>query len=194
MLTNTRTNAKGVREEGPNGITLWNTIFPKKIANEESAITLCNSLMAMKLESLDTIDKIIGRWKFWMHENGNNPKEAVLDFEREMEEVKERFAGEGGAAKKQEPRRARSKNEIASKSAKQPTRKRSDGNSGASKKEGVPNSKSLNRKASLPGSFALNSISEEDLENVSTFGEDKFPARNEIYKANAENKARKSGK
>ena len=150
--------------------------------------------MAMKLESLDTIDKIIGRWKFWMHENGNNPKEAVLDFEREMEEVKERFAGEGGAAKKQEPRRARSKNEIASKSAKQPTRKRSDGNSGASKKEGVPNSKSLNRKASLPGSFALNSISEEDLENVSTFGEDKFPARNEIYKANAENKARKGGK
>lgn len=45
VLTNTRTNAKGYREKGPNGITLWNTIFPKKIANEESAIALCNSLM-----------------------------------------------------------------------------------------------------------------------------------------------------
>ena len=98
VLTNTRTNQKGYREEGPNGITLWNTIFPKKVANEESAITLCNSLMAMKLESLDSIDKIIGRWKFWMHESGNNTKEAVIDFEREMEEVRDKFAREGAQA------------------------------------------------------------------------------------------------
>ena len=89
VLTNTRTNAKGYREQGPNGITLWNTIFPKKVPIEENAIALCNSLMAMKLESLDEIDHIVTRWKFWLHEYGNDPKEAIADFEREMEDSRD---------------------------------------------------------------------------------------------------------
>jgi len=91
VLTNTRSNAKGQREEGPNGITLWNTIFPKMITNEESAITLCNSLINLKLETLDEINKIVSRWKFWMHEHANNPKDAIIDFEHEMEQIKAKW-------------------------------------------------------------------------------------------------------
>ena len=53
VITNTRATLRGEKEEGPDGITLWNKIYPKKISNEESAIALCNSLMAMKLASLD---------------------------------------------------------------------------------------------------------------------------------------------
>ena len=100
VLTNTRANAKGSIEEGPNGITLWNCIFPKMVAQEESAITLCNSLMAMKLESLDEITKIVGRWKFWMHEHGDDPKDAVVDFEREMEEIRARWKVQNATVKK----------------------------------------------------------------------------------------------
>ncbi len=54
------------------------------IKNEESAITLCNSLMLLKIDSMDAIDKIVGRWKFWMRENDEKPKQALEDFEREM--------------------------------------------------------------------------------------------------------------
>ena len=89
MLTNTRLNSKGYVEQGPNGITLWNTIYPKKIGNEESAIALCNSLVSLKLDSLDDIDHIVARWKYWLIENGNRPDDAVADFELEMQESKE---------------------------------------------------------------------------------------------------------
>jgi len=87
---NVITNTRGEREVGPDGITLWNVIYPKKLDNEESAITLCNSLMAMKLQSLDDIDKIISRWNFWMHETSDEPKVALVGFEREMSEIRER--------------------------------------------------------------------------------------------------------
>lgn len=48
-------------EEGPDGIQLWNRIY-KKIKDQESAVTLCKSLIEMKLESLDSMDEIIDRW------------------------------------------------------------------------------------------------------------------------------------
>lgn len=92
VITNTRSNLRGEAVEGPNGITLWNKIYPKMIANEESAITLCNSLMKMKMDSLDAIDKIVGRWRFWMRENDDQPKEALINFDREMEFMQKKHA------------------------------------------------------------------------------------------------------
>ena len=49
------------RDPGPDGIALWNRIY-KKVKDQESAITLCKSLIQMKLDSLDKIDEIIERW------------------------------------------------------------------------------------------------------------------------------------
>ena len=146
VLTNTRTNAKGYREQGPNGITLWNTIFPKKVPIEENAIALCNSLMAMKLESLDEIDHIVTRWKFWLHEYGNDPKEAIADFEREMEESRDLLLA------KEVPTRA-TKQISKSGDSKKPQRKKS--------------SALLKGKIVEKASILLNSISEEELENKS---------------------------
>lgn len=63
-------NTRG-KKEGPDGITLWNRIF-KRIKDQESAITLCKSLIAMKLDSLDSIEEIIDRWLLCMRNNGEN--------------------------------------------------------------------------------------------------------------------------
>jgi hypothetical protein len=40
--------------------------------------------MLLKIDSMDAIEKIVARWKFWMRENDDVPKEALENFEREM--------------------------------------------------------------------------------------------------------------
>ena len=76
------------RDPGPDGITLWNRIY-KKIKDQESAITLCKSLIQMKLDSLDSIDEIIERWQHCMRMNGNLPSDALLDFDQQMARIRE---------------------------------------------------------------------------------------------------------
>ena len=68
-------------EEGPDGIQLWNKIY-KKIKDQESAVTLCKSLIEMKLESMDAMDEIIERWQLCMKRNGGVPKDAMIDFDQ----------------------------------------------------------------------------------------------------------------
>ena len=75
-------------EEGPDGITLWNRIF-KKIKDQESAITLCKSLIEMKLDSLDAIDEIVDRWKMCMKMKRGLVSEALAEFEQQMDAIRE---------------------------------------------------------------------------------------------------------
>ena len=75
-------------EEGPDGITLWNHIF-KKIKDQDSAITLCKSLIQMKLDSLDAIDEICDRWQLCIKMKGGETSEALIEFEQQMDLIRE---------------------------------------------------------------------------------------------------------
>ncbi len=78
-------------KKGPDGITLWNCIF-KKIKDQESAITLCKTLMEMKLESLDAIDEIIERWSLCIKLNNGRLDDALEDFDQQMNALRENQA------------------------------------------------------------------------------------------------------
>lgn len=78
-------------KKGPDGIKLWNCVF-KKIKDQESAITLCKSLMEMKLDSLDAIDEIVERWALCVKLSSGNLKEALEDFENQMDALRDHQA------------------------------------------------------------------------------------------------------
>ena len=55
-------------------------------------MTLCKSLIEMKLEALDSMDEIIERWQLCMKRNGGVPKDALLDFDHQMYIIREERA------------------------------------------------------------------------------------------------------
>lgn len=148
-------------KEGPDGITLWNRIF-KKIKDQESAIILCKCLMDMKLDSLDAIDEIIERWQLCIRMNGGLPTEALGDFARQMENIRQEKARIALLKNKNKTRRGAEKDAANSAQANRRMSKDLD-----SKKKQRQKTDSKKRKNTI-----IDPILEDMFENVSTFGEE----------------------
>ena len=114
-----------------------------------------------------------------MHESNGVPKEALVGFEREMDRVKDRLKNEASANEAFTLQRNRTKSAARGSGTQKKNMLRG---SSASQNSNVSKQESGNRGVSRANSVLLNSISEED-ENVSTYGEDRFPAKSEFMRS-----------
>ena len=104
----------------PNGITLWNAIYPK-LRDQESSIKLCRELISMKLESTARLDQIVEKWQSYLTCYDGNYSQAIETFRLQVARMKNEERSEKSTRQGTPPRGGAAKRRVSRKQSNTPS-------------------------------------------------------------------------